>query len=150
MARDDHSLVDPLAELAHTLVGSLGGYALLVGAGRAVAEANRPEAVDADDDLLVETGEERAHLIRVPRLHPLLLLGPGDPFEHGAVGVAPDEACVEAPGELIRLLGQRAPGEVAAETTRSGCSRSISARTAASAGAFPCTSETTAMRFNAG
>ena len=48
------------------------------------------------------------------RLHPLLPLGLGDVLEHGAVGVAAHEARIQPAHELVRLLRQRAPREVAA------------------------------------
>jgi hypothetical protein len=111
----DHALVDALAELADALLRRLRGDALLVSPRRAVANANRPQALDIDDDLLFEAAEEVAQLVGVARLHPLLPLGLGAVFQHRTVCVPPHEAGVQAAHELEGLLRERAPGEVASE-----------------------------------
>ena len=104
----------PALKLADALLGRLGRDALLVAARRAVAEAHRSEPVDLDDDVLLERAEELPHRVRVVRLHPLLALGLGDAFEHGPVRVPAHEPRVQAARQLVRLLGQRPPGQVAA------------------------------------
>ena len=48
------------------------------------------------------------------RLHPQIALGRGLVLEQGAVGVAANEARIQAGGEREGLLGQRAPREIAA------------------------------------
>ncbi len=103
MRRDDHALVDALGELANPRLRCLGSDALLVGARRAAANANRSQSVDIDDDVLLEAGQELAQLRRVVSLHPLFLLVRGLVLEDCSVGIAAHEPRVQPPHELEGL-----------------------------------------------
>jgi hypothetical protein len=129
----------------HAWLGGRERDQLFVAARRAVAKADRAESLDLDRRF-EERGEEGASRSGVAPEHPSLAwgqlisravessLGLGE----RPLGVAAheDRRRFEARGQRARLLGQRAPGEIASKTTRSGSASMASPSTASSATAI--------------
>jgi hypothetical protein len=118
---DDDALGDAEHELADARGRGLRRYALLVAARRAVAEANGPEAVDVDDDVLLEALDECAQLAGVLLLHPARVPGVLGALDDRPIGVSSDEpGRVDRIGEPVRLDRLRAPRQIAAEDDEVG------------------------------
>ena len=146
MRRDDARLLHARRELLDPLRRRGDGHALLVAAGRAVAEERRAEPVDLDGDLRPRAAHvvaaaagsscrsnsqlrhlrvEQLPLLRAPAPSCRARTAPG--HRHGS------SSATVSRGSAPQV---RSPQE----TIRSGCSRSSSASTASSAVALPCTS----------
>src|SRR5262245_20249752 len=127
MRGHDRALLDAVEKLAYPLDRGRLRDQLLVAPRRPVAERRRAETLDLDADVLAERRDEVARRVVVALGHEALALArvirnaPEEPQEL-ALGVAAYEerTLAERQQQRDRLLGQRPPGEVAAEDDEVG------------------------------